>query len=159
MLSIATAYNEWRKVCANKNTYHRSVKDFCEVSYLSLQNLLMIQDTRSQLLSLLSDIVGKDVVASSSAATTSPNYNACSGDLSILLFAITAGLYPNLLHVLPNQFLDNQPNPSGFVLYSPVSPSGSMSVSKKLIYPSKTKSLFSDGVSSLKPLDGFRIMR
>jgi len=141
LIMIHAAYSQWRDACLNDQV---DIQKFCDEKFLSRQNLGLIEDTRQQLLRLMisTKSVGKDVYASKRnrgviETQISSTYTQNDGKSSAVLASITAGLYPNILRVVPEGVPDR---PIGLVLES--------TGSAGFAFPHKNKSAYSDTTAS-----------
>ncbi|KAJ3036814.1 ATP-dependent RNA helicase dhx29 [Rhizophlyctis rosea] len=113
LLTISTAYTHWRTLHL-KRTPLTTIRDFCDRHFLNVQNLLMIEEARAQLLRAL--LPGGSISLPTNATdftktttqqrglvfTTVPDiYNENADSVPVVMSAITAGLYPNILLLDP----------------------------------------------------------
>ncbi|KAI8802887.1 P-loop containing nucleoside triphosphate hydrolase protein [Cladochytrium replicatum] len=117
LLTIAHAYDRWRNevnrqiMNGHTSRWSTSIRTFCDRSYLSIQNLHLIEDTREQLLRQIvwSGMLGNETNSEQdplrrqgkrvlSTVTSLPSLNTFSSTPHVTLSALGAGLFPNLLH-------------------------------------------------------------
>jgi hypothetical protein len=125
-MTIVAAFDAWREAYLDE---HVDIRFFCQEKYISHANCSLIEETRGQLVRLLIGVksVGSDVIDKRRYARVflmsrnhgvvstmiSESYNCASGVAPLV--AITFGLYPNVLSVVPDGTSDR---PQGLVLQS-----------------------------------------
>ncbi|KAJ3092644.1 ATP-dependent RNA helicase dhx29 [Quaeritorhiza haematococci] len=180
LLTMYTAYDRWRSCLQNASTRSPTsvARDFCDRNYLSMQNLMMIEEGRGQLLRLLAGagMVDRNVLRES------PDVKSQSGRKAPLiqtyipdaynknqkhvmtLAALAAGLYPNIMHIVNSSDFSNLASSIGGGTNGPVLGStaaattsgfGSFTLrspgSTELIYVHPRSSYNSEGVIYKKP--------
>ncbi|KAJ3053929.1 ATP-dependent RNA helicase dhx29, partial [Rhizophlyctis rosea] len=123
LLSIATAFTKWRAMHLRQVSLS-TIRDFCDRHFLNSQNLMLMEEARTQLLRALlsggsirhetgtSDFQKVKTSQRGLVFTVLPeshNHNAES--TPVVMAAITAGLYPNILLLdppPPGQTVTNQ---------------------------------------------------
>jgi ATP-dependent RNA helicase DHX29 len=113
-MTIAHAFNSWRRASANNHA-----RTFCQKNFLSQQTLQQIEELRQQYLTYLIDAGFVSVspemrheIARARYKTwnrprftpTPEEYNLYSSSVSVINAAAAAGLYPKLIAIDPNNF-------------------------------------------------------